>query len=144
MIDSKCYLVIIIVLLEHTFSILYFSLFSLGITIKILVPPTVDVNAAVLLGSTDLQGKAYLLNKIQHNGKSGCVRRERKAIGNTISILYISPFSLGITIKVNQVPPTVDAKAAVLLGSTDLQGKAHLLYMTQHNGESGCVTCEEK
>lgn len=78
MTDSKCYLVIIIVLLEHTFSILYFSLFSLGITIKILVPPTVDVNAAVLLGSTDLQGKAHLLYMTQHNGESGCVTCEEK------------------------------------------------------------------
>ena len=34
-------------------------------------------------------------------------------------------------------------KVAVLLGSTDLQGKAYLLNMTQHNGESGCVTCDE-
>ena len=34
-------------------------------------------------------------------------------------------------------------KAAVLRGSIDLQGKAYLLYMTQHNGESSCLTCEE-
>ena len=40
-------------------------------------------------------------------------------------------------------PSTVGVKAAVLLGSTDLQGKAYLLYMTQHNGEGGCLTCEE-
>lgn len=92
MIDSKCYLVIIIVLLEHTFSILYFSLFSLGITIKILVPPTVDVNAAVLLRSTDLQGKAYLLNKIQHNGKSGCVRREKGHRQHNFNFIYFSFF----------------------------------------------------
>ena len=31
----------------------------------------------------------------------------------------------------------------MLLGSTDLQGKAYLLNKTQHNGKSGCVTCEE-
>lgn len=40
-----------------------------------------------------------------------------------------------------QSPVTV--KVAVLLGSADLQGKAYLLCMTQHNGESGCLTCEE-
>jgi len=34
-------------------------------------------------------------------------------------------------------------KAAVLLGTADLQGKAYLLNMTQHNGENGCLTCEE-
>ena len=40
-------------------------------------------------------------------------------------------------------PLSINVKVAVLLGSTDLQGKAYLLNMTQHNGESGCVTCEE-
>lgn len=50
---------------------------------------------------------------------------------------------LGVTIELPQEPSTVDVKAAVLLGSTDLQGKAYLLYMTQHNGEGGCLTCEE-
>ena len=38
---------------------------------------------------------------------------------------------------------TVNVKVAVLLGTTDLQGKAYVVNMTQHNGESGCVTCEE-
>ena len=40
-----------------------------------------------------------------------------------------------------ELPITV--KAAVILGSTDLQGKAYLTCMTQHNGESGCITFEE-
>ena len=35
-------------------------------------------------------------------------------------------------------------KAAVILGSCDLQGKAYLLNMTQHNGMNGCLTCEEQ
>lgn len=56
-------------------------------------------------------------------------------------------FSLSSLLKESPLVPqatlTVDIKAAVLLGSTDLQGKAYLLNMTQHNGESGCVTCEE-
>lgn len=38
---------------------------------------------------------------------------------------------------------TVNVKVTVLLGTTDLQGKAYVVNMTQHNGESGCVTCEE-
>ena len=46
-----------------------------------------------------------------------------------------------IVLAVEQSPITV--KAAVILGSTDLQGKSYLLCMTQHNGESGCLTCEE-
>ena len=49
-----------------------------------------------------------------------------------------------VNIEVPQVAPTVQVKAAVLLGSTDLQGKAYLLNMTQDNGESGCVICEER
>ena len=40
-----------------------------------------------------------------------------------------------------ELPITV--KAAVILGSTDLQGKAYLTCMAQHNGECGCITCEE-
>lgn len=38
---------------------------------------------------------------------------------------------------------SVNVKVAVLLGSADLQGKAYLMNMTQHNGENGCLTCEE-
>ena len=34
-------------------------------------------------------------------------------------------------------------KAAVILGYADLQGKAYLTCMAQHNGECGCLTCEE-
>lgn len=41
------------------------------------------------------------------------------------------------------IPGRVTVRAAVLLGSTDLQGKAYLLCMTQHNGKCGCATCEE-
>ena len=37
----------------------------------------------------------------------------------------------------------IKVRVAVLLGATDLQGKAYLTNMTQHNGESGCITCEE-
>lgn len=56
-----------------------------------------------------------------------------------LSLFFIS----GVIIELSQVSQTVVVKAAVLLGSTDLQGKAYLLYMTQHNGESGCLACEE-
>ena len=52
-------------------------------------------------------------------------------------------FQKGIIIEVPEIAPPVNVRAAVLLGSTDLQGKAYLLNMTQHNGESGCLTCEE-
>lgn len=57
--------------------------------------------------------------------------------------VYFSLFILGVAIELPQEPGTVGVKAAVLLGSTDLQGKSYLLYMTQHNGEGGCLTCEE-
>lgn len=30
------------------------------------------------------------------------------------------------------------------LGTTDLQGKAYLMYMSHHNGVNGCLTCEEE
>lgn len=65
--------------------------------------------------------------------------------------VYFEPFAtemtklyndgIQIVLAVEQSPVTV--KAAVILGSTDLQGKSYLLCMTQHNGESGCLTCEE-
>lgn len=35
-------------------------------------------------------------------------------------------------------------KLMVSLGSADLQGKAYLMYMSHHNGASGCITCEEE
>lgn len=38
---------------------------------------------------------------------------------------------------------SICVKAAVIIGSTDLQGKAYLLDMTHHNGTNGCLTCEE-
>ena len=34
-------------------------------------------------------------------------------------------------------------KRMLSLGSTDLQGKAYLMYMSHHNGVNGCITCEE-
>ena len=52
-------------------------------------------------------------------------------------------FLQGIIVTVPQMEVTVNVKVAVLLGTTDLQGKAYVVNMTQHNGESGCVTCEE-
>ena len=52
-------------------------------------------------------------------------------------------FFQGIIVTVPQMELTVNVKVAVLLGTTDLQGKAYVVNMTQHNGESGCVTCEE-
>lgn len=65
--------------------------------------------------------------------------------------VYFEPFATQMTnlyndgvqivLAVEQSPITV--KAAVILGSTDLQGKSYLLCMTQHNGESGFLTCEE-
>ena len=35
-------------------------------------------------------------------------------------------------------------KLMLSLGTTDLQGKAYLMYMSHHNGVSGCITCEEE
>ncbi len=35
-------------------------------------------------------------------------------------------------------------KAMLSLGTTDLQGKAYLMYMSHHNGVNGCITCEEE
>ncbi|XP_015747175.1 PREDICTED: uncharacterized protein LOC107326937 isoform X1 [Acropora digitifera] len=52
-------------------------------------------------------------------------------------------YNEGIIVTVPQMELTVNVKVAVLLGTTDLQGKAYVVNMTQHNGESGCVTCEE-
>lgn len=52
-------------------------------------------------------------------------------------------FNTGLEIKPECEVIPVTVKAAVILGSTDLQGKAYLTCMTQHNGESGCITCEE-
>lgn len=52
-------------------------------------------------------------------------------------------FNTGLEIKPECEIIPVTVKAAVILGSTDLQGKAYLTCMTQHNGESGCITCEE-
>ena len=49
-------------------------------------------------------------------------------------------FSAGVQI---HSPFPITVKAAVILGTADLQGKAYVLNMTQHNGESGCVTCKE-
>jgi len=37
---------------------------------------SVQVKAAVILSSDDLQAKAYLLNQTQHNGEAGCSTRE--------------------------------------------------------------------
>lgn len=38
---------------------------------------------------------------------------------------------------------SISVKAAAILSSNDLQAKAYLMNQTQHNGESGCSTCEE-
>ena len=35
-------------------------------------------------------------------------------------------------------------KLMLSLGTTDLQGKAYLMYMSHHNGVNGCLTCEEE
>ncbi|PFX13893.1 hypothetical protein AWC38_SpisGene21989 [Stylophora pistillata] len=35
-------------------------------------------------------------------------------------------------------------KVMLALGTTDLQGKAYLMYMSHHNGINGCITCEEE
>ena len=50
---------------------------------------------------------------------------------------------LDVFVNFFQMELTVNVKVTVLLGTTDLQGKAYVVNMTQHNGESGCVTCEE-
>lgn len=35
-------------------------------------------------------------------------------------------------------------KLMLSLGTTDLQGKAYLMYMSHHNGVNGCITCTEE
>lgn len=37
----------------------------------------------------------------------------------------------------------LNPKLMLSLGTTDLQGKAYLMYMSHHNGVNGCITCEE-
>ena len=60
----------------------------------------------------------------------------------SFSITIVS-FPPGITLKLPKVETPIKVRVAILLGATDLQGKAYLTNMTQHNGESGCITCEE-
>ncbi|KAK3731182.1 hypothetical protein QZH41_019239, partial [Actinostola sp. cb2023] len=43
-------------------------------------PSSINVKVAVLLGSADLQGKAYLLNMTHHNGKNGCLTCEEPGV----------------------------------------------------------------
>ena len=62
---------------------------------------------------------------------------------STMCSLAIVSFPPGITVKLPKVETPIKVRVAVLLGATDLQGKAYLINMTQHNGESGCITCEE-
>ncbi|XP_044168176.1 uncharacterized protein LOC122952196 [Acropora millepora] len=65
--------------------------------------------------------------------------------------VYFEPFASemthlyqqGLQIKLSNEEFPITVKAAVILGSTDLQGKAYLTCMAQHNGECGCLTCEE-
>lgn len=39
---------------------------------------------------------------------------------------------------------TFHPKLMLSLGTTDLQGKAYLMYMSHHNGVNGCITCTEE
>lgn len=53
-------------------------------------------------------------------------------------------YEKGIKVQVKSSPgELITVKAAVILGTTDLQGKAYLLNMTKHNGENGFSSCEE-
>lgn len=54
-----------------------------------------------------------------------------------------SIYHAGLQMKPDCEELPITVKAAVILGSTDLQGKAYLTCMAQHNGECGCITCEE-
>lgn len=65
--------------------------------------------------------------------------------------VYFEPFASemvhlydeGLQVKPDCEELPITIKAAVILGSTDLQGKAYLTCMAQHNGQFGCLTCEE-
>ena len=50
----------------------------------------------------------------------------------------------GLQIQLSCKESPITVKAAVILGSADLQGKAYLTCMAQHNGECGCLTCEDR
>lgn len=51
--------------------------------------------------------------------------------------LYVTGFEITVSSE------SVCVKLATLVGTVDLQAKAYCLNMTQHNGEFGCITCEE-
>ena len=47
----------------------------------------------------------------------------------------------GVTIKIDGQDTTI--KAELTVGTMDLQAKAYVMEMTQHNGQFGCLSCEE-
>ena len=61
---------------------------------------------------------------------------------STLQFLVVI-YHAGLQIKPDYEELPITVKAAVILGSTDLQGKAYLTCMAQHNGQYGCLTCEE-
>ena len=66
-----------------------------------------------------------------------------KSLCLLVQYFLVCLYLTGLQIVLSNEESPITVKAAVILGSADLQGKAYLTCMTQHNGESGCLTCEE-
>jgi len=62
------------------------------------------------------------------------------AFGDAVSKLH----SDGISAQPPGLLTSVNVRLTVLLASVDLQAKAYVANMTMHNGDYGCITCEEK
>lgn len=62
------------------------------------------------------------------------------AFGDAVSKLH----SDGISAQPPGLSTTVNVRLTVLLASVDLQAKAYVANMTMHNGDYGCITCEER
>lgn len=62
------------------------------------------------------------------------------AFGDAVSKLH----SEGISVQPPGLLTTVNIRLTVLLASVDLQAKAYVANMTMHNGDYGCITCEER
>lgn len=61
------------------------------------------------------------------------------AFGETMTKYYED----GINIVPYGCDEPICVKMGVIVGSVDLQAKAYITNMTMHNGEFGCITCEE-
>lgn len=49
----------------------------------------------------------------------------------------------GVMFYPNDLKDPICSKLAVLIGCVDLQAKGYIVNMSMHNGEYGCITCEE-